>query len=473
MRRHLWRNVAQFLCVVHFNTIVVVVASNTLFLNDENTNQTIYNLIGSGRISEARSFALQQVLEDPRRKKQISQCYIDAFDHLFQREENFDRTLALIRTSSCRRDRKRKYDRLMATHDTDGCISDLSEVVRHAATAGTDVNGVWDDSCSLFTMKSKISLKSGSIVGQIEEQTEFFPCCELRPGNWGYIRLPALLEPAIRLVIPRSELDLPPLELNLEQDGYLRPFDVSTIFWPTGYLLSVCLGNWLGCPIVELNEVIQDQIMTGHNETISSKPFALELGAGIGAPSIALSRSVQDYLEKSGRQRSMNRTWTITSDKSLQSLALTISNVCNNELKGDFISTALLDYTNMTSIQGLKDEMFPLGYNNSGTPDGFSLIFGSSLQTLFRDSDQSDSMLWKVLDFLLDTTNPRSTVLLGHTRSDTIKVPTHSALFQSCGCVVLDHMETRDGNVSDFEMCVFRRTVCSNLEPKFMTQEEL
>ena len=452
------------------------VSSNKLFFNDDNVNQTIYSLIGSGRISEARSFALQQVLEDPdpkRKKKLISQYYTDAFDHLIQEVDNPGRFLALVRTSSCHSGGNRIYDHLVAKHDTLGCVSDRSKVLFHATTAATDVNGIWDKSCSLLTRKSDVLLNSNSIIDQIEENTEFFPCCELRPGNWGYLRLPALLEPAIRLVIPRSELYLPPLELNLEQDGYLRPFDVSTILWPTGYLLSVCLGNWLQCPIVEIRAVIHDQIIRAHDEAYPSKPFALELGAGIGAPSIALSRSIQDYLKKSRRLQSINRTWIIASDKSPQSLALTISNACDNELKGNALSTAFLDFTNMTSIKSLKDEIFPGGHNNSEAPDGFSLIFGSSLQTLFRDSDQSDSMLWKVLDFLLDTTNPRSAILLGHTRSDTIKVPMQSALFQNCGCFVLDHTETRDGNESDFEMCLFMRDVSNNQQSKVRTHEEL
>ena len=451
------------------------VSSNTLLFNDENVNQTIYSLIRTGRISEARSFALQEVLEDPdpkRKKKLVSQYYTDAFDRLFQGVENPGRFLALIRTSSCHSNGNRVYDRLVAKHDTFGCVSDRKEVSFHATTAGTDVNGVWDESCSLLTRKSDMLLRSNSNIDQIEEKTEFFPCCELRPGNWAsFSRLPALLEPVIRLVIPRSELDLPPLELNLEQDGYLRPFDVSTIFWPTGYLLSVCLGNWLQCPIVELQDVIQDQIIRAQDETYPSKPFALELGAGIGVPSIALSRSIQDYIQKSGRPRSIDRTWTIASDKSPQSLALTISNACDNELKDGALSAAFLDFTNMTSIKGLKDEVFPAGHNNSEAPDGFSLIFGSSLQ--IRDSDQSHSMLWKSLDLLLDTTNPRSSVLLGHTRSDTIKVPMRSALFQNCGCFVLDHTETRDGNESDFEICLFMRNVSNNLQSKVGSHEEL
>ena len=79
--------------------------------------------------------------------------------------------------------------------------------------------------------------------------------------------------------------------LNLEQDGYLRPFDVAGIMWPTGYMLSLCLGNIIGCPIPELHILIKEyqksfvlEEESNVDEMYQNHPLlAIELGAGIGA----------------------------------------------------------------------------------------------------------------------------------------------------------------------------------------------
>lgn len=446
-RRLRWRHIVPFVLQVALKVTIV-----STFGDD---NQTIYHLIGSGRTSEARSFAFQRISEDQSRKKQLRESYVNAFSYSFQRAESEYNFLYSIWASSCHQ--KRVYSRIIAKHDsdTDDCVSDRSTILHHATTTGKDLNTLWDESCSLFTA-SPAEPQSDQVFHLVEEVQPSHLCCEFRPGNWAYLRLPALHEPVLRFIIPRDELGLPPLELNLEQESFLRPFDVSTVVWPTGYLLSVCLGNWAGCPIPELHEVIQKQMLSVTSEN-EDNPFALELGTGIGAPSIALTRSILDYVQQIGGGWK-HRTCTVASDNAAHSLALTITNACDNGLRDDFISTAFLDFTNMTSVHHLKDRMFPRAHGTSRSSDGFSLIFGSSLQTLFRDSDQSASLLWRVLDTLLDRTNPEATVLFAHARSDTIKVPQQLTLFEGRGCIVFDHMQTRDGLESDFEICVFRRT---------------
>ena len=79
--------------------------------------------------------------------------------------------------------------------------------------------------------------------------------------------------------------------MNLEQDGYLRPYDVAGILWPTGYMLSLCLGNLVGCPIPELRLLVAQyqesfisDVTLDSDELHRKHPvLALELGTGIGA----------------------------------------------------------------------------------------------------------------------------------------------------------------------------------------------
>merc|ERR1711935_344448 len=86
-----------------------------------------------------------------------------------------------------------------------------------------------------------------------------------------------------------------------EQDGYLRPYDIAGILWPTGYMLSLCLGDLVGCPIPELRVLIIQYQQSFISEAISNLDeldrihlvLALELGAGIGASSIAFAKSLQ------------------------------------------------------------------------------------------------------------------------------------------------------------------------------------
>ena len=93
-------------------------------------------------------------------------------------------------------------------------------------------------------------------------------CCGFGPGTDSYAAIPALLEPFISVRLPGPGSSGRRL-LRLQQGGFLRPFDLATVLWPAGFLLaqhvaSVCGGRdrWRGRTV-------------------------LELGAGIGLPSLA------------------------------------------------------------------------------------------------------------------------------------------------------------------------------------------
>ena len=59
--------------------------------------------------------------------------------------------------------------------------------------------------------------------------------------------------------------------LRIEQDGFLRPFDMPTVLWPAGYLLAQWASG--GCTKVARGAKI------------------IELGAGVGAASVACALS--------------------------------------------------------------------------------------------------------------------------------------------------------------------------------------
>ena len=92
--------------------------------------------------------------------------------------------------------------------------------------------------------------------------------------------------------------------------------------------------------------------------------------------------------------------------------------------------------------------------------NGFSLIFGSSLQGLFQGTGRRDGTLWKVLDELLDA-NPASLVILGHTVSEQIDLPPDPFPYRlvrrlSASDDFFGDMKTRNGETSDYEICVFQ-----------------
>jgi len=84
--------------------------------------------------------------------------------------------------------------------------------------------------------------------------------CEARAEDGTWLDIPRLQE--LLVCIPAGER-----MLVLEQDGFLRAFDMPTVLWPAGYFLAL----WAAA----------------HCHLLKGR--VLELGAGVGAPSIAAS----------------------------------------------------------------------------------------------------------------------------------------------------------------------------------------
>jgi hypothetical protein len=108
----------------------------------------------------------------------------------------------------------------------------------------------------------------GPTVG---DSVDAVKCCVLAPGRAAYRHLPVLWETVVWLWIPAlgdgaGDGGNHALLLRIEQDGFLRPFDMPTVLWPAGFLLSQWVGAQ-GC-----------QRWAGRR--------VLELGSGVGAASV-------------------------------------------------------------------------------------------------------------------------------------------------------------------------------------------
>ena len=258
-------------------------------------------LIESGKLSLARMNALEELQDlSPRFKKNdIAKFYVDTFQKSYDTGGND--YLREIRKSL----HTKNLRPLHARKDSPNCTK------THSDWSIMDPNDLWDEHCSILPSektKTKLrSVKHFSLSSSSSRQNSFTEssleaqCCEFTPGSWTYLRLPVIHEPAIRLRIPyhknnpqqkrSTSIDDSIISLDLEQDGYLRPFDVAGILWPTGYLLSLCLGDLIGCPIHELHVLVTQYQQSFLSEEGSSTvgnssnhpPLALELGAGIGA----------------------------------------------------------------------------------------------------------------------------------------------------------------------------------------------
>jgi hypothetical protein len=258
--------------------------------------------------------------------------------------------------------------------------------------------------------------------------------------------------------------------------------------------IELCMGDLSGC-IPESQSLLQQwlrrQSYYYHNDQNSHHyshhhPFALELGTGIGAPSIALAKTLERMLLSWNDVLSTNptdhfqpyvphhhRPLVVATDVSPQAQALTIANARWNQA---LVNVSRMDYFNTTSVQEIRDLYFT-NHDNIGHDSikrGFAMVIASSLQELFQDThDATTSPLWDVLDILLDPSKEEvpAMAILVHTRSEPLREPTsmggsggieNDQRFRllrriSGSDEMFGNMKTRWGDESDFEICIFQR----------------
>jgi hypothetical protein len=146
--------------------------------------------------------------------------------------------------------------------------------------------------------------------------------------------LPALLEPRVRVA-------LGPLgAATLAQDGFLRPYDVATTLWPAGAALADAVAADCGA-------------FAGKR--------VLELGAGVGAPSVALARC--------GAR-------AVATDVAWRSLGLVAANALGNGVAASLgggaadgaVAVAILDWTDDAALDAFAADWGP-----------FDAVVGASL----------------------------------------------------------------------------------------------
>lgn len=418
-------------------------ASFSLFNQDEDAVDCrigeLSRLVSNGDLSSARWMALQVVSMQPACQSTIAKAYKESFDNAYGSiigQEEFPLQVS-------RHFETNTHDRIhrkpRAKIDKEDCIYPVRE-----AAENSNPTKEWDSCCSILLTNKKEARTPSDIVFGVpfkDDQGDAScsianPCCEFYAGSPSHLRLPALHEPALRV---RVSLPNGITTLELEQEGYLRPFDVAGILWPSGYLLALCMANPINCQIPEVVNAVEF-----HHARYTS-PVALELGAGVGAPSIALALYLKEHF---GDNNNSYTPYVVSTDIAPHALALTMANAWGN---GASIHTELLNYTNTTFTKDIKR-------HRASNYDRFALVVGSSLQALFLDSENPDSFLWKTLDILLDKGNPHALAVLVHTNSDSIKPPRDKS-YVLLRKISGDHfgMQSRSGKLSDFEISVFQK----------------
>lgn len=439
-------------CYVH-STLALPTSTGIASPCGEHTNR-ISQYVRSGRLSLARSAAVEAVAANPECEKSIASAYVEASDALLHRDRNDGNYSYLSLVNSIARDQSSNTDL-----DPTPCWG------------GGGEHFDWDACCSAFRKTETCSSGAiflvaqasadnlngqgaGGIVACADPSSGLPVCCDFFAGSSSHLRLPALREVAlnVRVSMPSSTdaIIVQNVTLSLEQDGFLRPFDVSSILWPAGYLLTLCVASPLQCGAIELSRAIDSAIdIRGQR----SNAFAIELGAGIGAPSIAMSlfieralslRRAKDHDGAAGIESSQPPL-VVATDAALHSLALSAANARTNHASVEVLRA---DYTNLSALSDIE----------KGSGGGFAVVLGSSLQAFFDGTHDPNASLWSALDILLDPNIPEAVAVLSHTRSEPVRPP-RDGRYRLCRRITGDvfGMKTRSGDTSDFAVSLFQR----------------
>ena len=403
--------------------------------------------IASGDLSKARALAVELLLGDCCDEHVLAQIYQDLANDILQRNE----TLVLQKAHSitATTNHHHRTIQLLPPPDAGDCWN-----WRTGVDTFQPPWEIWDRCCSMLQMSDdntirevngglgtsqsmlSTNLQNDECCYDLETGARF--CCEFRAGSSSYLRLPALREMALRVRVPTEDIMT---TYVLQQDGFLRRFDSATVLWPAGYLLGLCVAAPQQCGVPEIYHT------TGS---------VLELGAGIGFPSIALARSLQAKL-------SSRKIVIVATDQAPQARALTAANA--HAAQAAAVTTAPLDHMNTTAMENFRSREYPTG---------FSIVMGAALPGLVDDEsagNNKDHHLWHMLDLLL-ADEKESIVLLAHT-IHSLQVPNH-AKFVRIRTISGDvfNMTTRLGASSDFEISVLRRAVPSDSPDQSVSEEQ-
>ena len=314
----------------------------------------------------------------------------------------------------------------------------------HNTSPGSAAIERWIECCSYFR-SCNTDKQSSSCFDKANESR--YLCCDLAEGLDNHLILPALREPTINVRVNTYKEDKSEV-ISIEQEGSLRQFDVSGVLWPAGYLLGLCLSNPIECGMPEILDAIDG----------GRRPFAVELGCGVGFPSIVFAKFVQQYQNSTEVCDDSNTISPIivSTDTSNISLALTKTNAQANDV-GELVITNNANHSDLESLATLRERV-TIGED---IHTEFDIVIGSSLQSLFDGLLQQTATLWQSLDILLSN-NKDAVVVLSHVRSGNEQIvlpPESERIFEIIRRVSGDkfRMYTRDGSSSDFELVLLRR----------------
>ena len=338
--------------------------------------------------------------------------------------------------------------------DDPKCWNPLNDNDRDLEDASTIVLDKWDLCCSQIAKKKETSSEFSGIdggsdndhkdgcYGLIPETMRRNPlCCGLSPGTLSHLRLPALQELAVNVRLATSDTDA--YDIVVQQDGFLRKFDPAGVLWPTAYLLSMCLADPEKCEIPELLEAAR---------THKGPVVSVELGAGVGLPSIVLGR----LLKKRGL---LKKKRILATDRALHALHLTMLN--SQAADVSVMVAHIQNHANVSQLIELKRDTHAIGGIGTRHDKGYAIVLGSSLQSLFDYTTRDvRHKLWPVLDELLDKSNPNAIAVLAHVVGGvTPPYPPEESVFERIRMITGNHfgMKTRNGDDSDFAISVYRR----------------
>ena len=365
-------------------------------------NAQIGRLISAGQLSSARWIAYECLalihggkydnIDLPRHccpstQEEVVQAYISSANAFFHENDDF---LGIVEGAQTQEDGDAEHSASFAPSECwDGCkasgvgqnegFGPLSfEKIVSAENKGIDSNtsrdsaviARWNECCSFFRPPS-----TEYACYDTTHSEKVILCCEVSEVNDNHLILPALREPAVNVLLrfrdiingsDRSE------SVSIEQEGSLRMFDVSGVLWPAGYLLGLCLSNPIACGVPEVLGAMT-------NDLNSRRPLAVELGAGVGFPSIAFAKALRSHKHEAGNNpqvcdQSHNSPLILAIDISNSSVALIASNAHKNGVGRDVIALRV-NQSDITALSRLSQQ-----FASSG---GFDVVIGSSLQALF------------------------------------------------------------------------------------------
>jgi predicted RNA methylase len=224
-------------------------------------------------------------------------------------------------------------------------------------------------------------------------------CCAFANATRSFLRIPAVREIWVSLRLVSGRL------VHIEQDGFLRPFDMATVLWPAGYLLAQWASDPRNCNAWRGGRV-------------------LELGAGTGAASIAAAHC------GAGR--------VLATDGALRSLALTRANGALNGVEVGRLQTMRFEWESDSELQAVLQA------------GPYVAVLGAALQF-----EKWADRMWQVLRALTDS-SPGATIALVHTAGSLGKASDDFDEERVPGLHYGMHTAWR-GDESDYEVVVLRR----------------